>query len=631
MILKLWTDFQTFVEAFIKNRYKSFIYIVLDLALVFATTWLALSLRFDTEVPARYVAICKSNVLIYCSIVLVVNTGTGLYRDVWRYAGVNEIIRVFLATALSTLGIYLFNSFQYQLLPRSVYLIFLLLLFISQSFIRIATIYLFKALERLESKNRAKSRVLIVGAGHEGARIAGELLDNMRARKVPIGFVDDDVTMLGHRINSVPVLGTIDEIGEIIAKKDIDEVILAIPSARHSLIKDIVNKCSGSNCRMRIMPTYDSFFKDKTPILRIRDIQIEDLLGRDEIDINHFAVGSYIKDKKVLVTGGGGSIGSELCRQLARLEPKQLIIVDIYENNAHDIQQELMRENSFITRDSLKVIITSICDEVQMDKIFESYKPDLVFHAAAHKHVPLMEFSPVEAVKNNVFGTKVVADISHKYGVEKFILISSDKAVNPTNIMGATKRMSELIIQLLDRESETEFAAVRFGNVLGSDGSVIPLFTKQIKAGGPVTVTDPNVTRYFMTIPEAVSLLLQAGALAGGGEVFVFDMGDPVKIDDLARNLIRLSGYEPDVDIMIEYIGLRPGEKLYEELLLSEEGIGKTTHNMIFVGHPLKIQKDALDKCLEDLKNAENRREIDEIIKTVVTTYKPNKGDKKNK
>ena len=423
-------------------------------------------------------------------------------------------------------------------------------------------------------------------------------------------------------MNGVPIVGGKSSIVENVKKYDVSEIYIAIPSATVQQRKEIIEICKDTGCKLKILPGIYQLINNEVSISKLKNVEIEDLLGREPIQVNIKQIASYVQNKIVMVTGGGGSIGSELCRQIAANQPKQLIIVDIYENNAYDIQMELKEKYPQL---DLQVRIASIRDEKKMDCLFNEFRPELVYHAAAHKHVPLMEDSPNEAVKNNVFGTLNLVKAADKYHVKRFVQISTDKAVNPTNIMGATKRMCEMIIQTYDKHSQTDFTAVRFGNVLGSNGSVIPLFKKQIAHGGPVTVTDKNIIRYFMTIPEAVSLVIQAGIYAHGGEIFVLDMGKPMKIDDLARNLIKLSGYTPDVDIPIVYTGLRPGEKLYEELLMGEEGLQKTENSSVFIGHPIELDEEKFFKQLTELHHmVENEEDhVKEKVREIIPTYQP--------
>lgn len=465
-------------------------------------------------------------------------------------------------------------------------------------------------------------KVLIIGAGSAGRLIIKELYENQQLQKKPIGIIDDNKNKLGKKIHNIPVIGTCEDIKRIAKDYEVDEIIFSIANIENKRKKEIIEICKSCKCVVKTIPGIYEIIEGKVDIKNIRDVEIEDLLGRETININTKEISNYLENKTILVTGGGGSIGSELCRQIAKVNPKKLILLDIYENNAYEIQQELIRK--YKDKLNLEVIVGSIRDENRLDNIFAKYKPEVVFHAAAHKHVPLMEKSPCEAIKNNVFGTKNVALMADKYKVKRFVLISTDKAVNPTNIMGATKRCAEMIIQTMNERSKTEFVAVRFGNVLGSNGSVIPLFKKQIEEGGPITVTHPEVTRFFMTIPEAVSLVIQAGAMAKGGEIFVLNMGESVKIIDLAKNLISLSGFEPDVDIKIEFSGLRPGEKLYEELLMDEEGLKQTNHNKIFIGKPIDINIEKLEKDLKLLKltvDNEEAEAIEYIMKSLVPTF----------
>ncbi len=452
-------------------------------------------------------------------------------------------------------------------------------------------------------------------------------------KKRVVGILDDDLNKVGRKIHNIKILGTTDEVKRIVEENNIDEIIIAMANVSKEEKRAIIEKCQQTKCKLKTLPGIYEIIDGKVDIKKIRDVEIDDLLGREPIKTNLSEISNYIEEKVILVTGGGGSIGSELCRQIASFNPKHLIIVDNYENNAYAIQQELIRK--YGKELNLSTIIASIREEVRMEEIFKTYRPEVVFHAAAHKHVPLMEKSPSEAIKNNIFGTYKVANLADKYNVRRFVLISTDKAVNPTNIMGATKRAAEMIIQTLNERSNTEYVAVRFGNVLGSNGSVIPLFKKQIEEGGPVTITHPDIIRYFMTIPEAVGLVIQAGAMAKGGEIFILDMGEPVKILDLANNLIRLSGFEPGVDIKIKYTGLRPGEKLYEELLMSEEGITKTDNKKIFIGKPVDFSIDRVEKHLDVLKNIVDREDvelIDSVMREFVTTYiRPEDANRKVK
>ena len=545
------------------------------------------------------------------------------YSSLWNKSVDREFVQIVTATSIYQfpVGIIL-KSMGYDF-PLVFYVVNALLILLATCTSRIG----YRAIRKLtmymsiEKYENAK-KVLIIGAGSAGRLIIKELYENPQLQKKPIGIIDDSKNKLGKRIHNIPVIGACKDIKKIVKDYEIDEIIFSIANIENKRKKEIIEICKSCKCVVKTIPGIYEIIEGKVDIKNIRNVEIEDLLGRDTININTKEISNYLENKIILVTGGGGSIGSELCRQIAKVNPKKLIILDIYENNAYEIQQELIR--NYKDKLNLDVIVASIRDKKRLDSIFDEYKPEVVFHAAAHKHVPLMEKSPCEAIKNNVFGTRNVALMADKYGVKRFVLISTDKAVNPTNIMGATKRCAEMIIQTMNEKSKTEFVAVRFGNVLGSNGSVIPLFKKQIEEGGPITVTHPEVTRFFMTIPEAVSLVMQAGAMAHGGEIFVLNMGESVKIVDLARNLIHLSGFEPDVDIKIEFSGLRPGEKLYEELLMDEEGLKQTNHNKIFIGKPININKEKLEKDLKVLKLAvenEEAKSIEYIMKSLVPTF----------
>ncbi len=477
---------------------------------------------------------------------------------------------------------------------------------------------------RLKTLSDDSLNIMIVGAGSAGDVLIREMKNSDKINMTPVCVIDDDKNKIGQYIDGVKIVGDTSKIAEYAKEYLVDEIIIAMPSVSKKRLSDIVKECKKTRCEVKTIPSVGQLASGQVTVSNIKDISIQDLLGREQIKVNLEEIMGYIEGKVILVTGGGGSIGSELCRQIAEHNPKQLIIVDIYENNAYDIQQELERKHQNL---NLLVLIASVRDSKKMDSIFKTYRPHIVFHAAAHKHVPLMETSPNEAVKNNVSGTFKVADAAGRNDVEKFILISTDKAVNPTNIMGATKRICEMIIQTMNKRYDTDYVAVRFGNVLGSNGSVVPLFKKQIEEGGPVTVTHKDIVRYFMTIPEAVSLVLQAGAYAKGGEIFVLDMGDPVRIYDLAENMIKLCGLEPNKDIDIKITGLRPGEKLYEERLMAEEGLKKTANDMISIGKPLKInEENLLAKVQELYVEAYNETDkMKELVHELVPTYKIDK------
>ena len=485
-----------------------------------------------------------------------------------------------------------------------------------------------------KNQDNKANNLLIIGAGMGAREIIIAIKNNMRDKYNIVGIIDDDISKINHYILGVKVLGTRYDIPKIAKEKNVDLIFFAINKIDAISRRKILEICQETGVKTRVLPTTEEVITKHGAMNSLRDVQIEDLLGREPVHLDNKNINSWIKNKTVLVTGGGGSIGSELCRQIVKYDPKRLVILDIYENNLYDIEMELRAEYPKL---NLEAIVASVRDKARLNNVFETYKPEIVFHAAAHKHVPLMEKSPLEAIKNNVFGTYNVVNCADEYGVEKFVLISTDKAVNPTNIMGASKRVCEMIVQAKNKVSNTEYAAVRFGNVLGSNGSVIPLFKKQIERGGPVTVTHKDITRFFMTIPEAVQLILQAVTYAKGGEIFVLDMGEPVKIYDLAVSLIKLLGYEPNVDIPIEITGLRPGEKLYEEILMSEEGLTSTKHNKIFITEPMNITMEELEEKLEKLKellklekdeNSEVKRYIKEIVPTFKEPEEVNKEEK---
>ena len=574
-----------------------------------------------------------NNIIIPLGICIVLHIGifmkSGCYSSLWRYAGDEEILSIIMSSAIYTIISIIAHKilrYNYSILFYLVYVIF-----IAASTIGVRLCY--RSGRRLANRGyiEEESRVLLVGAGTAGHVVIDEIKRNPQMKKKIVGLLDDDINKVGRRIHNIKILGTTDDVQKIVNQHHIDEIIITMANVSKEEKKAIIEKCQQTKCKLKTLPGMYEIIDGKVDIKKIRDVEIEDLLGREPIKTNLKEISDYIENKVVLVTGGGGSIGSELCRQIATFNPKHLIIVDNYENNAYAIQQELIRK--YGNNLNLSTIIASIREEVRMEEIFKEYRPEVVFHAAAHKHVPLMENAPSEAIKNNIFGTYKVASLADKYKVKRFVLISTDKAVNPTNIMGATKRAAEMIIQTINEKSDTEFVAVRFGNVLGSNGSVIPLFKNQILEGGPVTITHPDIIRYFMTIPEAVGLVIQAGAMAKGGEIFILDMGEPVKIVDLANNLIKLSGFEPGEDIKIEFTGLRPGEKLYEELLMSEEGLTSTENKKIFIGKPVKFSTEKVKKHLEVLRNIVDNEEvelIDSVMREFVTTYiRPEDANKK--
>lgn len=601
-----------------KYRTRQLILIGTDIACILmsfiASIWIMYPSRIDNDITLEVA-------VIYLAINILLLAVLKCYRSLWRYAGEEELISIVIACTLTLIPTYLIHL----IMGVKFSIIFYILNLILTTSLTGGTRLLYRTLRRISIRSTLKEKsmkVLIVGAGSAGDMVIQELKNNPQLMKKPAIIVDDDINKQGRRIHNVPILGTTKDIKNLVDKYSIDEIIIAIAKISKHEKKEIIDICKETKCKLKTIPGIFEIIDGKVDIKKIRDVQIEDLLGRAPIEVNLAEMSEYIQNKVVLVTGGGGSIGSELCRQVASFNPKQLVILDNYENNAYAIQQELIRK--YGNKLNLKTVIASIREEKRMDEIFNEYKPEVVFHAAAHKHVPLMENSPSEAIKNNIFGTRNVAMLADKYKAKRFVLISTDKAVNPTNIMGATKRAAEMIIQTMNEQSETEFVAVRFGNVLGSNGSVIPLFKKQIEEGGPLTITHPDIIRYFMTIPEAVQLVIQAGAMAKGGEIFVLDMGDPVKIVDLANNLIKLSGFEPNVDIDIKFTGLRPGEKLYEELLMSEEGLMDTEHKKIFIGKPIEFDMDSMIQKLEDLEQIVKNEDvglIDSNMRSLVPTY----------
>ena len=618
----------------LKERVESFpqhkvLLIVLDIIFINLSSFLALWLRFNmkiSDIELWYVDSIVSAALVNTVGTVLIFAVLKLYSSLWRFASIKELVYVIEGCIASILLNIFFYFFTYKPIFRSYFLLYGASLFLLTCVSRFSY-RLVRLLYRSNIHGRHVRNTMIIGAG-EGCNVVMkelELSTELDARICCV--IDDDVKKQGTYIHGVKVVGGRDKILEYAERYAINEIIVAIPSASKVEQRKILAICQQvQGCELKILPGVYQLVNGEVSVSKLRNVEIEDLLGRDPIQITTEKIGRYVSDKVVLVTGGGGSIGSELCRQIAANGVRQLIIFDIYENNAYDIQQELKRTYPNL---DLVVLIGSVRNGRKVNSVFEKYRPDIVYHAAAHKHVPLMEDSPNEAIKNNVFGTYKVALAADRYKTSKFVLISTDKAVNPTNIMGASKRMCEMIIQVFNNRSKTEYVAVRFGNVLGSNGSVIPLFRKQIEEGGPVTVTHPDIIRYFMTIPEAVSLVLQAGASAKGGEIFVLDMGKPVKIADLARNMIRLSGLKEGVDIEIKYTGLRPGEKLYEELLMEEEGLKGTENELIHIGRPLEFQEEEFLKDLEELYQ-EAYAETDQmkrIVKKIVPTYHLREAD----
>ena len=604
---------------------RRFFLFLTDTFLLNACVYLSLIMRFDVgivSIEPQYISNYVENMLPYTIMSLLIFWLFRLYHSLWQYASIAEVYRIAEACIIVEVVHFLSNKIAGNMLPRSCYFNAAIYLIIAIC----ASRFMYRMIRTVLNKYRnikTSNNVMIIGAGEATNVIMREIQNSSYLANSNIAcIIDDDRRKVGKYIRGVKVIGTRDKIKEAAKLYDIDEIIFAIPSASNEVKRDILNICKETDCTLKILPGVYQMVDGEINVNSIRNVDVLDLLGRDPIEVDIESIMGYVKDKVIMVTGGGGSIGSELCRQLVSHKPKQLIIFDIYENNAYDIQQELKINYPDA---NVVTLIGSIRNVSRLESVFAQYKPDIVYHAAAHKHVPLMEVSPDEAVKNNVVGTWNVARMADKYGVKKFVMISTDKAVNPTNVMGATKRICEMIVQTYNEISKTDFVAVRFGNVLGSNGSVIPLFKRQIEAGGPVTVTDPNIIRYFMTIPEAVSLVLQAGAYAKGGEIFILDMGEAVKLDDLAKNLIRLSGYTLGVNMEIIYTGLRPGEKLYEELLMKEEGLQETDNKLIHIGKPIEFDKENFFDNLEKLKEEaySETGNIRELIKEVVPTYHP--------
>ncbi len=601
----------------VRNRYMLLFDVIMCLAAYMVVIGMVFPISMVWDYYMHSLDVIAITAVAYCVGLAVFK----VYFTDWIHAGVKEYLYLGISCLLSAIisigvGILLKNEYFYPKINIAANIGTIGLVCAS----RLGMRGMYK-IASITGRTDAK-RILIVGAGRLAIMLLRDINENERLKYDVVGLIDDDVEKMKVHIHGASVIGTRDDIVRICKEKRVEEIIFAIFQITPKDKSDILDICSKSGCKIKILPGVEESLYGMNQLQKIREVEIEDLLERDPITLDNALIQNQIRDKVVLVTGGGGSIGSELCRQIIKYKPSRLIILDIYENTTYELQNELS-EN--YPDQPLDVIIGSVRDKKRLEILFEKYRPEFVFHAAAHKHVPLMEFSPGEAIKNNVFGTYNVACCAEKYGVRRFTLISTDKAVNPTNVMGASKRMCEMIVQAMHKHSKTEFVAVRFGNVLGSNGSVIPRFKKQIASGGPVTVTHPEITRFFMTIPEAAQLVLQAAAYANGGEIFVLDMGQPVKIYDLASKMISLSGLKPNVDVKIEFTGLRPGEKLYEELLMSEEGLKDTVHSKIFVGTPIEISVNELNEKLEKLKNIDNfeTQKIKQIMQEVVPTYKP--------
>jgi len=600
---------------------------LIDAIVIALASGAAVVLKSEFSIPeiayyAEKYFIGLSIIIAFYLLVMIVFNG---YRILWRFAGTRDRIEYSFLVILSNVPYIIAHSLITGGYPVSVYITSIVFMVCALLFVRTSYKIVFRIRNRKSGEkllDSGKKNVMIIGAGSAGNMLLHDLKNSpeMSCYRAAC-FIDDDKSKIGSSLGGIRVVGDTTTISDNVIKYNISVIIFAIPSCPNERRAEILNECSKTGCEVRTLPSLSQMVNGHVSMRNVRNIQVEDLLGREPVKLNLDGVRNFLAGKTVMVTGGGGSIGSELCRQIASFNPARLIIFDIYENNAYDIQNELRRKYPKL---DLVTLIGSVRDITRVESVLSEYRPDIIYHAAAHKHVPLMEESPCEAIKNNVFGTLNMVQAADKFGVGRFILISTDKAVNPTNVMGATKRICEMIIQSYAKKSRTGFVAVRFGNVLGSNGSVIPLFQKQIEAGGPVTVTHPDITRFFMTIPEAVSLVLEAGVDAHGGEIFVLDMGNPIKILTLAENMIRLSGYTPYKDIKIEFVGLRPGEKLYEEILMKEEGLKNTSNKLIYIARPLEFDEEKFYQTLEELKvSLDERRDIRSIIHEIVPTYKP--------
>lgn len=599
--------------------------LIYDICAVCVAEFLALWTRFEfsiAQIEPQYAKTALRYTLINIVVTLVIFAFFKLYSSLWRYASVQEMLNVVLACLLAACVQSMGMHMLFLHMPRSyyiLYLFFLLVLVAASRFFYRGVRVVRQSL--MTERSGSAVNTMIIGAGDTAFSLIKDMSSSWMVHNRVVCVIDADPKKIGTNILGSPIVGNDSKIPWAVEKYSVQEIFIAIPHLAGGKKKEILEICKNTGCKLKILPSMAQIVNDEVRVSNLREVEIEDLLGREQVKTNLDEVMGYIAGRVVLVTGGGGSIGSELCRQIASHHPKQLIILDIYENTTYDLQLELKKKFPQL---NLEVLIGSVRNTHRVDTIFKDYKPEIVFHAAAHKHVPLMEDSPNEAIKNNVFGTLNVARAAGENKTARMVLISTDKAVNPTNIMGASKRICEMVVQGMNRKyADTNYVAVRFGNVLGSNGSVIPLFKKQIAAGGPVTVTDKNIIRYFMTIPEAVSLVLQAGSYAKGGEIFVLDMGEPVRIDDMARNLIKLSGYEPDVDIPIVYTGLRPGEKLFEECLREEEGLQKTPNNLIFIGKPIPFDENDFFEKLVDLKKTayEDDPAMKKVVKALIPSY----------
>lgn len=602
----------------------------LDICILSISYFFALMVRFDFafgKIPKEYLNGYKNIIIPYIVCALIVFYIFRLYHSIWRFASVSELSRMIWAFLVLQVIAIALNKIVGVRMPYSFWMIGFLISFGGCTALRFSYRFFraFRQMMAQKDRNYGDERVMIIGAGSAGRMLIHEMIMSQHLSTKVCCIIDDNPIKKNRFLDGVPIVGNRYDIPEMVIRYGITKIVFAIPTATGQKRKAILEICQQTGCKVQVIPGIYEMVDGKISVSKLREVQIQDLLGRDEIVVDNKEIHNFIHNKVVMVTGGGGSIGSELCRQIAKEDPKLLIIFDIYENNAYEIQQELKRK---LPNTRFETLIGSVRNTNRVNWVLEKYHPEVIYHAAAHKHVPLMEDSPNEAIKNNVIGTYKLAKAASEFGVKRFVLISTDKAVNPTNIMGASKRLCEMVVQMMNRKSKTEFVAVRFGNVLGSNGSVIPLFKEQIAMGGPVTVTHKDIIRYFMTIPEAVALVIQASIYAQGGEIYVLDMGEPVRIDDMARKLIRLSGYEPDVDIEVRYTGLRPGEKLYEELLMGEEGLKETPNKLIHVGEPIEMDDEKFEEQLQMLNDVATSEtdHIREIVAEVVPTYHPEKG-----
>ena len=603
------------------HLYKRLMYVV-DLVMINVAFIVALLLGFDGNIPQEYKTLYIKSAAGLTIVLFGTFCALKVYKNLWHYISFREMSLLVMACYIGDGLFVVLGLISKSMFPGSIYFIYPLVLAAILGGIR-SSYRIYKKLDSMRRREKATKRVMLVGAGEAATFIIKDFEVNENVTERIVLCVDDNLEKQGLTLNGIPIKGRISDVPQLAEEYKIEEIIIAIPSATSTRKKEIIKICNSTKCKVKIFPGIEALLNEPQKLSKIiRDVQPIDLLGREEIQFNNKKLRQILKGRTIMVTGGGGSIGSELCRQIVSFKPRLLVILDIYENNAYDLQMELLQNG--IPRDIIRVVIASVRDKKRIDEIFNTYKPNIVFHAAAHKHVPLMEDNPEEAIKNNVFGTLNVAQCAVAHNVSKFVLVSTDKAVNPTNVMGATKRLCEMIIQAINETtSTTDFVAVRFGNVLGSNGSVIPLFKRQLAAGGPITVTHPDIIRYFMTIPEAVRLILEATSFATGGEIFVLDMGQPVKILDLAKNFIRLSGLELDKDIKIKFTGLRPGEKLYEELLMAEEGLTKTSSDKIFVGKAGEIDFGQLSSYLDELRKVlANKEDVRKALKDIVPTYR---------